>query len=233
MQNLETSNIYPFALPAADSQCQPTAKNLFLFIVYWRRNIRRAVAILDTHHATTRGYRRQARILRGRGSPFDGARIRALEAAAVNLTIACGPLRESLRECGKQLAHAASMIDAGTTLTQRCEILNVNAADRGGLTEADGLNKIVFGRALEDSAARRGLERDDGPMYQALQHVFIDFLTNTREGQRLGDSLWEPGGILAKAPLYHPAADGKMSRQPPRLHVVPDALSRSTSGVVL
>lgn len=233
MQNQDASNIIPFVLPAADSQCQPPTKNLMLFIVGWRKNIRRAVAILETHRATSRGYRRRARILRQCGSPFDGARICALEAAADDLTDACAPLRESLKECGQQLARAASIIDAGTTLAQRCEILNVNLADRKGLTEADGVNQIVFGHALEDSAARRGSESNDGPMYQALQQVFMDFLTNTREGRKLGDSLWEPGGIFARTPAFIPGTDSKIRREPPRLRAVPDMTTKSTYGEAL
>jgi hypothetical protein len=233
MQKLETSNIFPLVVPAADTQARPTTKNLLLFVVCWRRNIRRVVAILDTHRATTCGYRRQAQILRGRGSPFDGARIRALEAAAVNLATACGPLRESLRECGKQLSHAASTIDAGTTLAQRCEILNVNTADRADLTESDGLIKIIYLRGLEDSAANRKAEDKNGPLFQASQLVFIDFLMNYEEGRKLGDSLFQPSGMFADVPTFKQAADDTMKRQPPRLHVVPDGLSKPTSGAVV
>jgi hypothetical protein len=133
-------------------------------------------------------------------------------------------LRESLKESGRLLVDAARLVDAGTTLAQRCEILNVNVAERADLTDADGLVQIVFAHGLEDSAARRKVEWNDGPLYSAMQPVFMDFLTNTKEGQELGDSLFEPGGLLATVPMYSQAADGSMKRLPPRLHVVPSAI---------
>lgn len=201
----------------------PTTKDLFLFVVSIRRGIRRAVAVLDSQHDKSRQYRRQARILRERASPFDAARIAVLEAMADDATAAGKPMQESLKECGKLLADTAQMIDAGTTLAQRCDILNVNIADRGDLTEEDGLHRIVFAHGLEDSASRRGLDWNDGPLFQAAQQVFMDFLMNTKEGQDLGDSLFQPGGMFADLPMYSQADDGTMKRLPPRLYVVPDA----------
>jgi hypothetical protein len=233
MQKLETSNIFPLVVPVADTQARPTTKNLLLFVVCWRRNVRRVVAILETQRAAARGYRRQARILRERASPFDSARILAREAAAAQVTTACEPMRGSLKECGRLFAAAAPMIDAGTTLAQRCEILNVNTADRADLNESDGLIKIIYLHGLEDSAANRKAEDKNGPLFQASQLVFIDFLMNHEEGRKLGDSLFQPGGMFADVPTFRQAADGTMKRQPPRLHVVPDALSKPTSGEVL
>lgn len=201
----------------------PTAKNLTLFVVMARRNIRRIVAALDQQHDMARQYRRQARIMKERGSPFDAARIAALKALADDATAACEPILTNLQEWGKLLAAAAPMLDAGTILTQRCEILNVNTADRGALTEADGLHQIVFAHGLEDSTSRRKKDWNDGPLFQASHQVFMDFLMNTREGQKLGDSLFEPNGMLADVPMYAQSADGTMKRLQPHLYVVPDA----------
>lgn len=203
------------------SDHRPTLKNMMLFVIFLRRGARRAIATIDRQHDKARQYRRQAQIIKQRANPFDAARIAALEALAADETAACKPLRNAINECGKLLASTAPMIDAGTTLAQRCDILNVNIADRGDLTEADGLHRIIFAHGLEDSAARRGCDYNDGPLFQASQRVFMDFLMNTREGQKLGDSLFEPGGMLAGVPMYTQANDGTMQRQPPRLYAVP------------
>jgi hypothetical protein len=200
---------------------QPDIKNLFLFIITVRRGARRIVEVLDRQHDKARQYRRQARIIKERASPFDGARIAKLESMAAATIAACKPMQESLNECGKLLTDTSPMIDAGTTLAQRCEILNVNEADRGDLTEADGLHQIVFAHGLEDSAACRRTEWKNGPLFQASQRVFMDFLMNTKEGQALGDSLFQPGGMFADVPMFKEAADGSMERQPPRLYAVP------------
>lgn len=208
-------------VPTPD-EYQPTAKDFMLFVVMMRRGIRRAVAALDRQHDMAHQYRRQARKLRDRATPFDAARIATLESLADAATAACEPLRETLHRCGDILADAAPMIDAGLTLAQRCEILNVNMADRADLTDEDGLHRIVFAHGLEDSAARLKDDWKNGPLFQASQRVFMDFLLNTREGQKLGDSLFEPGGMFESVPTYKQAPDGTMKRQLPRLRVVPD-----------
>lgn len=222
--------LHPVPTPDED---QPTAKDFMLFVVMMRRGIRRAVAALDRHRDTSHQYRRQARKLRERATPFDAARIATLESSADAATTACKPLHDALHEYGKLLADAAPMVDAGLTLGQRCEILNVSTADRADLTEADGLHRIVFAHGLEDSASRRGLDWNDGPMFQASQRVFMDFLLNTREGQKLGDSLFEPGGMFESVPTYKQAPDGTMKRQPPRLRVVPDARTEAAGNAGL
>jgi hypothetical protein len=95
------------------------------------------------------------------------------------------------------------------------------------------LIEIVYMHGLEDSAARVKDDWKNGPLFRAAQEVFMDFLTNTVEGQKLGDSLFERSGMFANVPTFKEAADGTMKRQPPRLHVVPDALGESTSGAVM
>jgi hypothetical protein len=171
--------------------------------------------------------------LRGYAGPFDGARIAAWEAAADDAAAGCKTMRECLKSSGHLLTKTARMVDANLTLEQRCEILNVNKAHRGDLTDADGLIEIVYMHGLEDSAARVKDDWKDGPLFQAAQEVFMDFLTNTVAGQKLGDSLFERGGMFADAPMFKQSADGTMKRQPPRLHVVPDAISEPASGAVL
>ena len=212
------------------SDHRPTAKNLLQSVVMIRRGIRRTVAILDCQRDKASRCRRYARIIKERANPFDAARIAILETHVDEATAMCKPLRESLKESGKLLASLAPMINAGTTLAQRCDVLNVNIADRTKLTEADGLHEIVFAHGLEDSASRRNREWNDGELFQAMHQVFMDFLVNTSEGQALGDSLFEAGGMFADAPMYRQAADGTMTRLPPRLSIVPtggnDAINR-------
>jgi hypothetical protein len=229
----EATNVYPLTVPAANSEYQPTAKDLMLFIAIMRRTIRRTLVLHDQQRGIARRCRRQARKLRGYAGPFDGARIAAWEAAADDAAAGCKTMRECLKSSGHLLTKTARMVDAGLTLEQRCEILNVNKAHRGDLTDADGLIEIVYMHGLEDSAARIKDDWKNGPLFQAAQEVFMDFLTNTVEGQKLGDSLFERGGMFENVPTFKEAADGTMKRQPPRLHAVPDALGESTSGAVL
>ncbi|KAF3997486.1 hypothetical protein [Glaciimonas immobilis] len=218
---IDTANIMTL------SDHRPTAKNLMQSVAMIRRAIRQTVAKLDSQRDKARCYRREARIIKERAGLFDTARIAALEALADDAGALCKPLRESLKDCGKLLVTLAPVINAGTTLAQRCEVLNVNIADRAGLTEADGLHEIVFIHGLEDSVLRRGQDWNDGEIFQALNYVFMDFLVNTREGKALGDSLFEAGGMFADLPTYRQSADGTMKRLPPRLSIVPTASNDS------
>lgn len=105
-------------------------------------------------------------------------------------------LNNRVRTCGYSLMEAAPAIDANTTLAQRCELLNINIADRGTLTEADGLAALVFEHGKEDSAASRHLDVKDGPLFRAVYHVFFDFLRTTRDGQIGGRCTFVPGGLF-------------------------------------
>ncbi|WP_175732597.1 hypothetical protein [Burkholderia ambifaria] len=109
-----------------------------------------------------------------------------------------------VRECGYALMNAASIIDVCTTLAQRCELLNVNVADREGLSESDGLAALIFDHGKEDSAASRHLERKDGPLFHAINRVFIDFLMTTHDGQPGGRCMFSPGGLFFDSLFYPP-----------------------------
>lgn len=195
-------------------------KEAFRFIVTVRRSVRQAVEILDRMADKASRYRRQARLLEARGNPFDAARIKVLEGMADEIRTDCEPMRDCMKKWGRLMADSAPAIDSCTTLAQRCEVLNVNVADRADLTDDDGLIKIIYLHGLEDSAARIKDDWKNGPMYQASATVFIDFLLNTKEGQALGDSLFEPGGMFAGVPMYTKQPEGSMKRQPPKLYSV-------------
>jgi hypothetical protein len=221
MSQHDTGNVHTLIAPPTADQYRPTAKDLLLFLVMARRDIRRTVQALASKRDDARQNRRKARVLKQRGGPFDAARIALLERLADDLSDGCKPLTENLKQRGLFLAGVAPLFDAGTTLVQRCEILGVSVADRDVLTEADGLHQIIFAHGLEDSASSRGEDWKNGPLFQALNQVFMDFLLNSEEGKRLGDSLFNSGGIFADVPMYTRAPDGTMTRQPPRLRFVP------------
>jgi hypothetical protein len=221
MNNNNTSSVHTLSAPSTVDQYRPTTKDWLLFLVMARRDIRRTVQTLSSKREEAQQCRRKARMLKERGGAFDAARIASLERMADDLSAECKPLSENLKQSGMFLADVAPLFDAGTTLAQRCEILGVNAADRGALTEADGLHRIIFAHGLEDSASSRGSDWKNGPLFQALNLVFMDFLLNSKEGKKLGDSLFEPGGMFADVPMYKQARDGTMVRQSPRLHAVP------------
>lgn len=199
---------------------QATTKEAFLALVIVRRSIRQIVQALDSARAQRNQYQRQANILKRAGSPFNASRIAALESKSRAMEPWCDDLRARLKGLGQFLLDMASTFDSVTTLTQRCEILGVNVVDRGALTEEDGLVRIFNAHGLEDSAYHRNRPWKSGPLHESTVEIFIDFMLNTAEGRKIGDSLFEPGGLFADVPLYRREPDGTMVRQPPRLRIV-------------
>lgn len=76
-------------------------------------------------------------------------------------------------------------IDSSTlTLEQKCDALNVNAADRVGLEPDARMMDLIFLHALEDSAARRGQDFNDAPLFNVAMLAFANFL-KTPQGAEL------------------------------------------------
>jgi hypothetical protein len=188
-------------------------------IIRLRRSARRAVAKQDRLHDEARRFRRSALALRTLGNPFDRARILELERQADELGKESRKISGAMRGYGKLLMDLAEFIDTYTTLDQRCDLLNVNIADRSQLSPDDGVVRIVFAHGLEDSAERRHCKWNDGPLFRAAQLVFADFLA-TSEGRAVGDTLFQPGGLFEGLPTYSTELDGTLKRNPPKLRLV-------------
>jgi hypothetical protein len=210
---MSTSNIVLLPLSSTPVSA-PTIREIGNLIALLRRDTRQAIAGIDRAADEAQRTRSEVQALKDIGDSAHAGRIRALEQRADQLEAHNGTLAEVIRECGYALMGAAPMIDACTTLVQRCDLLNINVADREGLTEADGLAALVFNHGKEDSAAYRRCEVKDGPLFHAIDRVLLDFLM-TREDQAGGRCTFSPGGLFfdalcnplaaqaARLPTYH------------------------------
>ncbi|WP_423709644.1 hypothetical protein [Undibacterium sp. WLX3042] len=214
-------NIHPLkAKPENPSLDAVTVKELARPLIQARHSIRKAVQSLNASRDEAYQHGRRARQLKAYGSPFYAGRIAELEQAASAIHKGTESLRGKLKAWGYLLTDIAHVLDSCTTLAQRCDLLNVNIADRGDLTESDGLIQIIFAHGLEDSAEHRGKDFKEGAMFEALQMVFMDFLTNTDEGKALGESLFEEGGLFESIATYTKDNDGNLKPTPPKLSLV-------------
>ncbi|AXE96117.1 hypothetical protein CUJ90_28245 [Paraburkholderia terricola] len=214
---MSTSTVVPLHTTGTPSGVPPTFGGIGSFIALMRRTLRRNLAALDRRADEAWRIRAEAQTLKDTGSnPFHAGRILKLEERADKLDAHRAALSASIRECGYMLADAAPQIDAITTLAERCDLLNVNVADRAWLSDADGVVSILFAHALEDSAERRHCEFNDGPLFNALRRVMMDFL-DTPGGQAASNSLFEPGGMFEWLPFYRQNPDGTVTRVPPPL----------------
>lgn len=125
--------------------------NAFLHL---RRAARLNDAVVNIIYRDMTAARRQAKKLE-LASPFNAARAALLRADADGMEPGYKRALELQRELGVVLINFAREFDAVTTLAGRCELLNVNVADRGDLTADCGLKHITNAYGLEDSAQRR------------------------------------------------------------------------------
>lgn len=216
-------------IPLHQEENEPTPEELRAMavnlVVQIRLRVRRMIRRKDQLSSTARLLERSARVMREAANPFDEHRIKEREAEAKALRKHASEWRQMLQDAGRTLIDIAPAINSVLPLSLRCDLLNINVADRAGLTDEDGFVQLIYMHRLEDSAFYRSKEDwgFDGPLYNAMSLVFIDFLCNHPEGKKLGDSLFEPGGLLAGVPKYRQLPDGSMERMPPRLQVVGDS----------
>lgn len=214
-------NIRPLkAKPENPSLDAVTFKELARPLIKFRHSIRKAVQSLNASRDEAYQYGRRARQLKACGSPFYAGRIAELEQTDSAIHKGTESIRAKLKAWGYLLTDIAHVLDSCTTLAQRCDLLNVNTADRGDLTESDGLVQIIFAHGLEDSAEHRGKDFKEGAMFEALHLVLMDFLTNTEEGKALGESLFEEGGLFESIATYTKDNDGNLKPLPPKLSLV-------------
>jgi hypothetical protein len=195
-----------------------------------RHRVRRTAAQQDRIWSEARQLRRAASGLRNTGNPFDRTRIAELEKQADQLGEQSRKLSDAMRKYGHFMMDFADVIDAYSTLDQRCDLLNVNVADRKALSPDDGVVKIVFAHGLEDSAENRRAPWKNGPLFRAAELVFFEFLM-TNEGRAVGETLFQPGGLFEAVPTYSASPDGTMTRNRPKLRVVGSSDQPSNEGV--
>lgn len=155
----------------------PTLADIGNFLTRLRLASRRITSANDADRATLAVLEREAAALPDSLPALARAScVTAIEAQCEALRRKLLERREARLALGHALARAAPLIDACTSLAERCELLNINAADRDGLTEEDGVWLLVLAYALEDSAERRRAEFNDGPLFRLAHLQFAQFL---------------------------------------------------------
>jgi len=187
-----------------------------------RRNTRTVHENLDHAHTLIRiGKRYRARL---ESTPFNGARIKALESEIAKVEDERKKLWEQQRLLGRALIDLAPWIDGTTTLEQRLELLNCNPADRDRIDEPDlGMVMLMAAYCTEDSAEHRGDQWNDRPLHAAVNAEMQHVMFHTPEGREVSDKLFDklfaPGGMFEAVPRYYRQPDGTMLRQAPPLTV--------------
>lgn len=156
-----------------------------LLVIKVRKTLRITEALHLKLYAEGRQIVRQVEKLQAQNSRFNKARITALNQRATQLRALSSTCVDIQQSSAQLLLHMEDKINADTTLTERCDLLNINKANRQGLTEADGLLKLVFEHALEDSATQGKNTHGYGPLHTAIALIMLGSTCKTQRGQRI------------------------------------------------
>ena len=197
-----------------------TRRGCVAFLVDRRHACRILARAKDEVFAKNHRDMREARKLRAAKNLMADRRAAVLEARVATRREAVRPVSEKLTEIGRELVKVADFVDANVPRDLLLDVLGVNRADRAKLREGDGFISIVFTHGLEDSAANRGKDWNDGPLFRACHQCFAHELIHNRMlKQAANEMLFGVGGLFEFLPRYRMLPDGSMERLPPPLRL--------------
>ncbi|EXF95597.1 hypothetical protein HK44_023595 [Pseudomonas fluorescens HK44] len=138
---------------------------------------------LDSIRVERRAMRRKASKL-SQYLPFTASAIAEIEqAAADHRSTEWNDLRTVLAGFGRSLVLDTEGLAKGLGFDRLCDLLAINSVERE-TARKDGLANLadlVFAYALEESAARRGQEWNDAPLFNACQIATANFIRECPE----------------------------------------------------
>lgn len=197
-----------------------TKREAFNFLAWMRRYARQLNSSIARDQAHVRSLRRW--IAKNQDNPFHRSRIAKLEQAIADYRPTLDEKFAARRKLGELVTQFAPMIDQVLTFPERGAALNANRADLADVPHDANLAHMIGVYGLEDSAERRRDDAEHGPLQAACHAVMIKFLCEHPEGRAVGDSLFEPGGMLEWLPWYRREKDGQLRKMPPRLRLAQD-----------
>jgi hypothetical protein len=140
----------------------------------------------DAIRSESRAIRREAGKLRA-FLPFTASRIDEIQQQATEHRRAeWDDLRKILGAFGRSLMLDTEGLMDGLGFDRVCDLLAVNTVEREAARKdgVNGLAELVFAHSLEDSAARRGQEWNDAPLFNACQIATANFIRDCPEHLR-------------------------------------------------
>lgn len=134
-------------------------------------------------------------LLRIEGVPFTRMRQEELREAIKSCDAMLATLREFRLKAYRVLRPFLDEADRILSFEQKCDMLNVNTADRVGIDRNEKLVHIIFSHGLENSASRRWQDFNDAPLYNVMMSGFAEFMS-TPAGSQLADDAFRSGGFF-------------------------------------
>jgi hypothetical protein len=152
-------------------------------LITTRRICRIFGARVDSIRIERRAIRREASKLR-HYLPFTAAKIYEIQQQATeHRRIEWEDLRTVLAAFGRSLVLDAEGLANGLGFDRLCDLLAINTVERETARKEGlaSLADLVFAYALEESAARRGQEWNDAPLFNACQLATANFIRECPE----------------------------------------------------
>lgn len=157
---------------------QKPAASMGTSLITTRRICRVFGERFDAITSERRAFRREAGKLRHH-LPFTANKIYELqEQSTHHRKEQFDDLRKVLAGFGRSLMLDTEGLTAGLGFDRLCDLLEVNTVERERVRKEGGtsVSDLVFAHAVEESAARRGQEWNDTPLFNACHLAFADFL---------------------------------------------------------
>lgn len=152
-------------------------------LITTRRICRAFGARLDSIRDERRAIRRKASKLR-QYLPFTAGTIAELEQQATDhRRVESEDLRTVLVGFGRSLVLDTEGLAKGLGFDRLCDLLAINTVERKTARKEGlaSLADLVFAYALEESAARRGQEWNDAPLFKACRLATMNFIRECPE----------------------------------------------------
>lgn len=183
-----------------------------------RRAARKATHNRDMHYLRANEVRRELAFLNHHtpGQEFWRA---SLESQRQTIDYEIQAAGATMAEVGETIAEGAHLIDALTTVEQRCDILNVNRTHRTFGGQSPGLLTLTLDLDLEDSALTVGHETKSRPMFQCLMKYIARSAPSYEKAVRLHandpqGSIFHPDGPYFGVSDYVRNDDGTVNYEP-------------------
>ncbi|MBC8748529.1 MULTISPECIES: hypothetical protein [Paraburkholderia] len=183
-----------------------------------RRYCSKACEALESLCHARNEARREAELLKRTPGFVYSRSLYTLEQTEHSIAKRLDQLNAALLAYGNALNDAAPCIDAALTFEERCDVLNINPAQRREIDGERGFVALAFTHGLEGSAERRKEDFKDSPIFNALHRVVAEFL-DTPHGKRACDEVFR--GLFGGAADDNDDEDrggAPVPRQPSPLH---------------
>lgn len=197
-------------------------KEIVASLAFLRIGLRKMIAKSSDLSDSITQIRRTVKRLEDENLLFNKHRIDGLENESKRLSESRRLIWNKKADIGRMIVDIGHFADEVMTLDEKCQVLNVNVADRSRLPDDADFTTILYGHRLADSAEWRGKDFSCDALGEAVMTFFQNELISNKDLAKKADNfLFGTGGMFEFLPTYR-NINGEMVRNPPKLRLACD-----------